>query len=115
MRDWEDERERCRHQQDGEPVALPRQPRTEDQEHDEACSRQRRQHPRLLHAESGDVPAPGYVLLAHPCADLHHQRSASTSSTFDVPRFRNTRSTTASASPTSAAAIVITKIAKMIP
>ena len=69
-------------------------------------------------SQASSMPNPLMVLSSlQPSApaDAAHHLSASTSSTFAVPRFRNTRRTMPSARPTSAAAMVITKMAKMMP
>src|SRR5262249_34873244 len=99
VRDREKEDEAQSHAKDGDLVTVFAIGRKEVEQgnDDKGQSRQRRQEPGLLHTDRG------------------YHRSVLTSSTLAVSRLRNTRMMIPSARPTSAAATVMTKMAKMTP
>ena len=93
-RDREEEDERGGDGADGDEVAAARQIAVEEGEQHEGNGRDRRDQPGLLHV---------------------YHFSWLTSSTFAVARLRKTRRMIPSARPTSAAAMMITKTAKINP
>ena len=84
-----------------EEVALAREVAPEEGEHEEHARRDRGEQPGLFSSHQLS------------CAPYHFRIAAS--STLAVARLRNRRMTIASARPTSAAATVMTKTAKITP